>query len=68
MPSTDDDADTGLLSPVWAGTPVAAVTSDRAVIAGIVRFEAALATVTAPPGVAERIAAAGVDIDPGQVS
>lgn len=68
MHSTDDDADTGLLSPVWAGTPVAAVTSDRAVIAAIVRFEAALAAVTAPPGVAERIAVAGADIDPAQIA
>jgi 3-carboxy-cis,cis-muconate cycloisomerase len=68
LPSTDDDADTGLLSPVWAGTPVAAVTSDRAVLAAIIRFESALATVTAPPGVAERIAAAGVDIEPGAIA
>jgi 3-carboxy-cis,cis-muconate cycloisomerase len=68
LPSTDDDADTGLLSPVWAGTPVAAVTSDRAVIAAMMRFEVALATVTAPPGVAERIAAAGIDIAPGEIA
>ena len=68
MPSTDGDADTGLLSPVWAGTPVAAVTSDRAVLAAIVRFEAALATVTAPPGVSERIAAAGTDLDPAAIA
>ena len=68
MPSTDDDADTGLLSPVWAGTPVAAVTSDRAVIAAIVRFESALAAVTAPPGVSERIGNAGADIDPAQIA
>ena len=68
MPSTDDDADTGLLSPLWAGTPVAAVTSDRAVLAAIIRFEAALASVTAPPGVAERIAAAGVGIEPGEIA
>lgn len=64
MPSPDDDTgDFGLLSPLWAGTPVAGVTSDRAVLAGIVRFEVALATLTAPPGVDARIAAAGDDLD-----
>lgn len=63
MRSTDDDADIGLLSPVWAGTPVARVTSDRAVLENIVRFEAALATITAPPGVAQRITDAAADID-----
>jgi len=68
LPSTDDDADTGLLSPLWAGTPVAAATSDLAVLAGIVRFEAALARVTAPPGVSDRIAAAGVDLDAAQIA
>ncbi|WP_395640042.1 lyase family protein [Pseudolysinimonas sp.] len=68
MPSTDDDADTGLLSPLWAGTPVAAVTSDLAVLHAIVRFEAALATVTAPPGVAARITAAGVGLDPAEIA
>lgn len=68
MPSTDDDADHGLLSPVWAGTAVAAVTSDRAVLQGIIRFESALATVTAPPGVSARIAAVGSDIDPADIA
>ena len=68
MPSTDDDADTGLLSPVWAGTPVAAVTSDRAVLAAIVRFECSLAMVTAPPGVSARIEAAGADLDAAQIA
>lgn len=68
MPSTDGDADTGLLSPVWAGTPVAAVTSDRAVIAAMVRFESALAALTAPPGVSASIAALTDDIDPATVA
>ena len=67
MPSTDA-GDYGLLSPLWAGTPVAAVTSDRAVLAGIVRFEAALATITAPPGVAGRIAAVGSQLDPARIA
>lgn len=64
MPTADDDADAGLLSPTWAGTPVSAVTSDAAVVAAMVRFEAALATATAPAGVADRITAAGRDLDP----
>lgn len=69
MPSTDDDAgDFGLLSPLWAGTAVARVTSDRALLAAIVRFESALASVTAPPGVAARIAASGDDLDPVEIA
>lgn len=64
MPSPDETGDYGLLSPLWAGTPVAAVTSDRAVLRAIVRFEATLATLTAPPGVDARILAAGEDLDP----
>jgi 3-carboxy-cis,cis-muconate cycloisomerase len=59
-----DSGDFGLLSPVWAGTSVAFVTSDLVVLGNIVRFETALASVTAPPGVAGRIAAAGADLDP----
>ena len=73
MPSPDptplgDDADTGLLSPIWAGTPVALVTSDRAVLAAMVRFEATLAKVAAPPGIDKRIAAAGVGIEPADIA
>lgn len=68
MPSTDDTGDFGLLSPLWAGTEVAAVTSDRAVLAAIVRFESALAAVTAPPGVAARIAQAGSELDPAAIA
>jgi 3-carboxy-cis,cis-muconate cycloisomerase len=66
--ATGADADAGLLSPIWAGMPVATVTSDRAVLNAIVRFEVALAKVTAPPGVAARIASAGVDIDPAPIA
>ena len=66
MPS-DDVADGGLLSPVWAGRPIAAATGDAAVLAAIVRFEVALAVVTAPSGVGDRIRAAAADIEPGQL-
>lgn len=65
MPSTDL-GDVGLLSPLWAGTPVADVTSDRAIVDAMVRFEVALATVTAPPGVADRIA--GLTADPAELA
>lgn len=69
MPSPDaGSGDFGLLSPLWAGTPVADVTSDRAVLAAIVRFESALAAVTAPPGVAGRIAAVGSQVDPAHIA
>ena len=66
--SSHDSADGGLLSPVWAGRPVANATGDRAVLAGIVLFEAALATVTAPTGVAHRILEAAHDIDPLEIA
>ena len=68
MLSTDGDADTGLLSPVWAGTPVAAVTSDRAVLAAIVRFECALAKVSGAPGIAPSIERAAVGIEPADIA
>jgi 3-carboxy-cis,cis-muconate cycloisomerase len=62
LPSPDASAgDFGLLSPLWAGTPVADVTSDRAIVDAMVRFEVALAAVTAPAGVDARIAACSVD-------
>lgn len=67
MPSTDA-GDHGLLSPMWAGTPVVGVTSDAALLRGIVRFEAALATVTAPPGVSDRVAALTDDLDPAEIA
>jgi 3-carboxy-cis,cis-muconate cycloisomerase len=63
-----DDADLGLLSPGWAGRPIATVTGDRAVLAGIVLFEVALATVTAPAGVPQRILEAAHDIDPSDIA
>jgi 3-carboxy-cis,cis-muconate cycloisomerase len=61
LPSTD--ADVGLLDPVWAGRPVASVTSDAAILAALVRFEVALAEVCAPAGVAAAIDAAGSELD-----
>ncbi|MEU6368593.1 lyase family protein [Streptomyces sp. NPDC046931] len=56
--------DSGLLSPVWAGTPVEAVTSDEAWLSAMVEFEAALATAQArlgavPQGTAAAIREAG---------
>lgn len=61
MPSTD--ADVGLLDPLWAGRPVALGTGDRAILAAMLRFESKLAAVCAPEGIAQRIAAAGADMD-----
>jgi 3-carboxy-cis,cis-muconate cycloisomerase len=60
--------DSGLLAPVWAGTPVAAVTDDRAWLAAMVRAEAALATAQAalgavPQGTAAAVRAAAADLD-----
>ncbi|MEU5847593.1 class-II fumarase/aspartase family protein [Saccharopolyspora shandongensis] len=43
--------DAGLLSPVWAGTPVHAATSDGAWLAAMLRVEVALARVQARLGV-----------------
>ncbi|MEV5492933.1 lyase family protein [Streptomyces bobili] len=56
--------DSGLLSPVWAGTPVESVTSDEAWLSAMVEFEAALATAQAtlgavPAGTAAAIRTAG---------
>jgi 3-carboxy-cis,cis-muconate cycloisomerase len=62
------DADLGLLDPVWAGRPVASATSDSAIVAAMVRFEVALAAVTAPAGTAERIAAAGAEVDVARIA
>ncbi|QDY77058.1 class-II fumarase/aspartase family protein [Streptomyces qinzhouensis] len=56
--------DSGLLSPVRAGTPVEAVTSDEAWLAAMVEFEGALADAqtelgAVPRGVGDAIRAAG---------
>jgi 3-carboxy-cis,cis-muconate cycloisomerase len=55
-------ADVGLLAPIWAGSRVAELTSDDAIVRSMVAFEAALARATAPEGVAERIAEAGAGL------
>ncbi|HTE60716.1 MAG TPA: lyase family protein [Solirubrobacteraceae bacterium] len=72
MPSADeprnDDADAGLLSPGWAGRPIATATGDAAVLAAIVLFEVSLATVSAPTGVADRILEAARGIDPADLA
>lgn len=56
--------DSGLLAPVWAGTPVEGVTSDEAWLAAMVEFEGALADAQAelgavPHGVGDAVRAAG---------
>jgi 3-carboxy-cis,cis-muconate cycloisomerase len=66
LPSTD--ADVGLLDPVWAGRPVASVTSDTAILSRVVSFESALAEVCAPRGVAAAIDAAGSDLDAAAIA
>ncbi|MBG0737897.1 hypothetical protein IV500_00375 [Paeniglutamicibacter antarcticus] len=45
-----DSADVGLLSPAWAGTPVAARTGDRALIQAMLDVEAAWVRVLADAG------------------
>ncbi|MEO8262988.1 MAG: lyase family protein [Pseudolysinimonas sp.] len=62
-----DSADVGLLSPGWAGRPIATATGDSSVLAGILLFEVGLATVTAPNGVAQRILEAARGIQPTQL-
>lgn len=49
------DLDVGLLSPVWAGTHAAALTSDTAILAALLDVEIALAKAQAPSSVSERI-------------
>ena len=58
--------DSGLLAPTWAGTPVAAETTDEAWLRAMIDVEAALARAQArlgvvPAGVAEALAAVSVD-------
>ncbi|MDQ0779975.1 3-carboxy-cis,cis-muconate cycloisomerase [Streptomyces aurantiacus] len=52
--------DSGLLSPVWAGTPVETVTSDEAWLAAMAEFEAALATAQARLGAVPETTAAAI--------
>src|SRR5450631_2667405 len=54
----DPGADLGLLSPVWAGTPVAAETGDVAVLRAILDAEVGLAAAQARSGLVPQAAAA----------
>jgi 3-carboxy-cis,cis-muconate cycloisomerase len=69
------DGDVGLLSPVWAGTPIASVVSDRAWLQAMLDAEAALARAQARlgtvPGAAARIiteSARARDLDPAALA
>jgi 3-carboxy-cis,cis-muconate cycloisomerase len=72
LPSADartpDDGDFGLLSPAWAGRPIATATGDAAVLAGIMLFEVTLATLSAPAGTDARILEAAGGIDPADLA
>lgn len=63
-----DSTDVGLLSPGWAGLPVADATGDLAVLSGLVLFETGLASVIAPGGVARRVLAASDGIRPSDIA
>ena len=51
--SDDVGADVGLLSPIWAGTPVALTTSDRSIVGAMLDVELALVAAIAPVPVVE---------------
>lgn len=55
------DADTGLLSPGWAGSPAASATSDTAYLRALLDAEAALTRAQAGLGLAPAAAATAVD-------
>jgi len=57
---THREQDTGLLSPVWVGTPIEPVVSDRAYLAALLEAEAALARAQAKLGVLPGSAAAAI--------
>ncbi|MGW1713971.1 3-carboxy-cis,cis-muconate cycloisomerase [Streptomyces sp. NPDC002156] len=59
--ATADDADTGLLSPGWAGSPAASATSDTAYLRALLDAEAALTRAQAGLGLAPAEAATAVD-------
>ncbi|UIX29575.1 3-carboxy-cis,cis-muconate cycloisomerase [Streptomyces sp. GQFP] len=59
--ATADDADTGLLSPGWAGSPAASATSDTAYLRALLDAEAALTRAQAGLGLAPAEAATTVD-------
>ncbi|MGW1616076.1 lyase family protein [Streptomyces sp. NPDC002285] len=60
--------DSGLLSPVWAGTPVEALASDEAWLAAMAEFEAALAAAQARLGAVPESTAAGGGLDPVELA
>ena len=60
MPSTDDSADSGLLSPGRAGSAAEGATSDAAYVRGMLDAEAALTRAQAALGLAPESAAAAV--------
>ena len=66
--ATDDDADTGLLSPGWAGSPAASATSDTAYLRALLDAEAALPRAQAGLGLAPTGAAEAVDTAAGSLS
>jgi len=66
--ATDDDADTGLLSPGWAGSPAASATSDTAYLRALLDAEAALTRAQAGLGLAPTGAAEAVDTAAGSLS
>ena len=66
--ATDDDADTGLLSPGWAGSPAASATSDTAYLRALLDAEAALPRAQAGLGLAPTEAAEAVDTAAGSLS
>ncbi|MGW3646946.1 3-carboxy-cis,cis-muconate cycloisomerase [Streptomyces sp. NPDC000878] len=66
--ATDDDADTGLLSPGWAGSPAASATSDTAYLRALLDAEAALTRAQAGLGLAPTEAAEAVDTAAGSLS
>ncbi|MCW2871708.1 3-carboxy-cis,cis-muconate cycloisomerase [Actinacidiphila oryziradicis] len=61
MPSNDPPADTGLLSPGWAGSAAEEATSDAAYVRGLLDAESALTRAQAALGFAPSTAAAAVD-------
>ncbi|MFF3377424.1 3-carboxy-cis,cis-muconate cycloisomerase [Streptomyces sp. NPDC002680] len=66
--ATADDADTGLLSPGWAGSPAASATSDTAYLRALLDAEAALTRAQAGLGLAPAEAAETVDTAAGSLS
>lgn len=58
--SSAEDVDAGLLAPMWAGTPVQALTSDAAWVRAMLRAEAELSLAAADIGLVDTSAAMAV--------